>query len=78
MRVRVFHAVGTLGGYVEGSGEKSLSFWAEIFFLLSKNGIPSSFVKLFGLASGTSMRGMVALILVKNDFNYFSFYSIDR
>ena len=77
MRVRVFHAVGTLGGYVEGSGEKSLSFWVETFFLLSKNSTPPSFVKLFGLASGTSVRGMVALILVKNDFNCFNIYSID-
>ena len=45
---------------------------------LSKNGSPPPFVKLFGLTSGTSVRGMAGLILVRNVFNCFNFYSIDR
>jgi len=32
-----------------------------------------SFVKPFGLTSGTSVRGMVGLILVRKGFNYFNF-----
>jgi hypothetical protein len=31
VHVRVLHAAGALGGYVEGFGKKGFSFWVEIF-----------------------------------------------
>ena len=37
--VSVLHAVGTPNGYVEGFGEKSFSFWVEIFFFYRKMGL---------------------------------------
>ena len=44
---------------------------------LSKNETPSSFVKHLDLLSGTSVSSKMGLILVRNIFNYFNFYSID-
>ena len=46
-------------------------------FLLSKNGSSSSFVKSFDLTSGTFVRDMVGLILVRKGFNCFNFYNIE-
>ena len=39
--------------------------------------LPLPFVKLFGMTSGASVRNTVDLILMRNIFNYFNFYSID-
>ena len=57
-------------------GEK-ISLLGGNVFLLSKNGSPPSLVKPFGLTSGTFLRGSLSLILVRKNFNYFNFYSID-
>ena len=38
---------------------------------------PLPFVKPFGLTSGAFVRDTVGLILLKNVFNCFNFYSID-
>ena len=62
------------GGYVEGLVKKVLAFGWKHF--------PSiNFVGLHhlssNLTSGTSMRGIAGLILMKNGFNCFNFYSID-
>ena len=57
--------------------KKYYNFGRSIF-LLSKNGYPFSFVKPFGLTSGTFVRGMVGLNLVRKSFNCFNFYSIEK
>ena len=44
---------------------------------IDETNLPLPFVKSFGLTSGTSVRGTVGLILVRNVFNCFNFYSID-
>ena len=62
-------------GYGKIFGEKRL-LGGNIFHL-SKNGTTPSFVKTFGLTSGTSVRGTVGLTLVRKDFKCFNFYSID-
>ena len=36
--VRVLHAAGTPGAYVEDFGEKSFSFWVETFSSIKENG----------------------------------------
>jgi hypothetical protein len=77
VHVRVLHAVGTSGGYVEGLGKKNLAFGWNHFFSI-KNRSPPPFVKPLELASGTSVRNTVGLILVRKGFNYFIFYSIDK
>ena len=43
---------------------------------IDETNLPLPFVKPFGLTSGTSVRGIVDLILVINVFNCFNFYSI--
>ena len=45
---------------------------------IDKTNLPLPFVKPFGLTSGASMRGTVGVILVKNIFNCFNFYSIEK
>ena len=37
--VRVLHAAGTPGAYVEDFGEKSFSFWVETFSFYQKMGL---------------------------------------
>ena len=49
-------SVGISYGYAEALVKKLYFFGRNIFFL-SKNGPPPSFVKPFGLTSGTSIRG---------------------
>ena len=44
---------------------------------LSKNVTPPPFVKHLDLPSGTFARSKVDLILVRKDFNCFSFYNLD-
>jgi len=44
---------------------------------MNETNLPFTFVKFFVMTSGASMRGTVSLILVKNIFNCFNFYSID-
>ena len=44
---------------------------------MDETNLPLPFVKFFGMTSGASMRGMVGLILMRNIFNCFNFYSID-
>ena len=56
--------------------KKKQVFLGGNIFYLSKNRTPPPFVKLFGLRSETSVRGMVGLILVRKIFNFFNFYSI--
>ena len=58
-------------------GIVDLSILGGNFFLLSKNGTAPPFVKPLDLTSGIFVRGIVGLILVRNVFNYFNFYSID-
>jgi len=57
-------------------GEKKTSLLGGNIFYLSKNETPHPFVKLFSLRSGTSVKSMVGLILVRKIFNCFNFYSI--
>ena len=76
VRVSVLHAADRPDGYMEGFGENVLAFvWKH--FSSIKNRTPPSFVKTLDLTSGTSMRNIVGLILVRNDLNSFNFYSID-
>ena len=44
---------------------------------MDETNLPLPFVKLFGMTSGASVRDTVGLILVRNVFNCFNFYSID-
>jgi len=53
------------------------SFLGGNILHLSKNETPSSFVKYLDLLSGTSVSSKVGLILIRNIFNCFNFYSID-
>jgi hypothetical protein len=56
--------------------KKVLSFGWK-FFPLSKNiGLVTHPVKLYGVASGPSIRRLWGLILMKIVFNCFNFYSI--
>ena len=51
-------------------------FWVETFSIYQKMGL-HSFIKTFGLTSGTSVKGTVGLTLVRKGFKCFNFYSID-
>ena len=42
---------------------------------IDETNVPLPFIKPFGLTSGASVRGTVGLILVRNVFNWFHFYS---
>ena len=44
---------------------------------MDETNVPLPFVKLLGMTSGAFVRGTVGLILVRNIFNCFNFYSID-
>ena len=55
-------------------GVKSIRILLEIFFFYQFYWSTPSFVKIFGLTSRTFVMGMVTLILMRNDFNYFNFY----
>ena len=70
------YIVGMWCGYVKLLVKKISLLGGNIFYL-SKNGTPPPFVKPVGLTSGTSVRGMVGLILMRKFFNCFNFYSID-
>jgi len=45
---------------------------------IDETNLPLLFVKPFGMTSGASVRGMVGLILVRNIFSCFNFYSIEK
>ena len=64
------------GGCVKTFGEKT-SLLAGNILHLSKNVTPPPFVKHLDLPSGTFARSKVDLILVRKDFNCFSFYNLD-
>ena len=62
------------GGYRKIAGVKNNRILVEKF---DKINLPLLFVKLFGLTSGTSVRGTVGLVLVEKGFNCLNFYSLD-
>jgi hypothetical protein len=70
----MLHTVGTSGGYVEGFGVKSIRILVEP---LSISWVTTLFRQTFRLASGTSVKSTMGLILVRKSFNGFNFYSID-
>ena len=71
----LFTSKNTAMGMVKLLVKKNKAFGWKHY--LSKNGTPSPFVKTFGMASGTSVRGTVCLTLVRKGFKCFNFYSID-
>jgi hypothetical protein len=65
VRMRVLHAAGTPGGYVEDFGEKSFSFWVELFFLVSENESPPLSSNLLACQVGLFLKSIVDLILIR-------------
>ena len=74
-RVSVLHAAGTPGGHVELVKIVLAFRWKHFLSITKWNS--TSFVKPPTLTSEASVRSTVGLALVRKDFNYFNFYSID-
>ena len=75
-KVHLYRAC-TLCGYVQRWVKKTWVLSGNIFLLLI-SWVYTFFRQIFGLSSGTSVRGTVGLILVRKCFNCFNFYSNDK